>query len=277
MTGRLRERDSRRDGRRRRPAPRLLAALAAVAVAASALTGLAWGERAQYGSLIVSLDGGISPLKLPRQDPAPIALHYEGGLETTDGSVLPRVVKVEFAVPGQGILSTRGLPRCSRRQLHGADSDTALANCRSAFLGQGRLQAQVVLPNQGPFRIEAHLLMFNGRPIRGHQVVLMHAYASQPPLWVVLPFVIHHRQGWLGTTMVARLPRSLGPWPHFAHFGMTLSRRYRAAGRSRSFIMASCPIPRRFTAGFFPLTRVTYTLLGGQRVSTSITRGCRAR
>lgn len=270
------ERGSRRGGRRG-PALRLLLACLAVAVVTTALAGLAWGERAQYGSLIVSLDGGISPLRLPRQDPAPIALRYDGGLRTSDGSVLPRVVKVEFAVPGQGTLTTRGLPRCNPRQLHGADSRTALDVCRPALLGHGRLQAQVVLPNQQPFRIEAHLLMFNGRPEHGHQVVLMHAYASQPPLWVVVPFVIRHRKGWLGTSMVATLPRSLGPWPHFAHFEMTFSRRYREAGKERSFISASCPIPRRLTAGFFTLTRVTYTLLGGRRVSTAITRGCRAR
>jgi len=270
------ERGSRRGGRRG-PAARLLLACLAVAVVTTALAGLAWGERAQYDTLIVSLDGGISPLRLPRQGPAPVALHYEGGLETTDRSVLPRVVKVEFAVPGQGIVSTRGLPRCPRRRLHGADSATALASCRQAFLGQGRLQAQVVLPNQRPFKIEAHLLLFNGSPSHGHQVVLMHAYVSQPPLWVVLPFVIRHRKGWLGTTMVARLPRSLGPWPHFAHFEMTLSRRYFAAGQRRSFISASCPIPRRLTAGFFPLTRVTYTLADGRHVSTAIIRGCRAR
>jgi hypothetical protein len=267
-----------RGGRSAEIASRSLLALAAVGLLVAVLAGLAHGERRQYGSLIVSLDGGISPLALPRDRPAPVTVDFDGALRTTDGSPLPRVVKVELALPGQGVISTQGLPVCPRERLRGADSVKALAVCRPALVGQGRIEADVQLPNQRPFRIRARLLIFNGRLAGGRQTLLLHAYTARPPIWVVLPFVVERRRGgWLKTVLVATLPKSLGPWPHFARFEMTLSRRYPYRGRSRSFLSAACPIPPRFTAGFFPFTKITYTLAGGRRVDTAITRGCRAR
>ena len=251
--------------------------LAGLFLLVAAFAGLASAERAQYGQLIVWLDGGLSPLRLPREHRAPVSLTIDGGLQMSDRSDLPRVVKVGFAVPGQGVITTHGLPRCDRSRLRGADTDTALQVCRPALVGHGELDAQVVLPGQAPFWIRARLLMFNASPIGGKKVVLMHAYSSDPPIWAVLPFVIRHEDGWLGTRLSATVPDSLGPWPRLARFKLDLSRDYFAGGENRSFISASCPLPPRLQAGFFSLTRVTYTLAGGQRVSTGITRGCRAR
>lgn len=265
--------------RARGPAHRvrgLTALVAMLLLVVAAFGGLASAERSQYGKLIVWLDGELSPLKLPRDHRAPVSLTIDGGLQMSDRSNLPRVLKVEFAVPGQGVISTHGLPRCSRSRLRGADTGTALRVCGRALVGDGELHAQVVLPSQAPFWIKARLLMFNSRPIGGKKVVLMHAYSSEPPIWAVLPFVIRHETGWLGTRMSATVPGSLGPWPRLARFKLDLSRDYFAGGHRRSFISASCPLPPRLRAGFFSLTRVTYTLAGGQRASTSITRGCRA-
>jgi hypothetical protein len=253
------------------------AALAALAVIAATLAGPARGERKQRGGVIVSLDGDVSPLRLPRQRPAPVALRLEGGLRSADRSLLPRVTEVEIALPSQGVVSTRGLPVCSARRLRYAKPPAALAACRPALVGHGSLEAEVLLPGQGPFAVHARLLLFNGRAAGGRQAVLLHAYARRPPIVVVLPFVLRHRRGDFGTALVARLPPALGPWPRLAHFEMTLARRYRYRGRRRSFLSASCPIPPRFTAGFFGLARSTYTLVGGRRLGVEIVRGCRGR
>lgn len=253
-----------------------LAVLAALALLGAVGAGLAQGERTQQGNLIVSLDGGLSPLKLPRDRPAPVALHLDGGLQTDDGELLPRVTRVELGLPGQGVLSTRGLPTCSQRRLRNTTSREAHKACSGALVGNGRLQADVLLPHQAPFGIDADLLAFNGR-VGGRRAVLVHAFAAKPPTVVVLPFVLRHRSGRFGMALVADLPPTLGPWPHFAHFEMTLSRRYSYAGQRRSYVSASCPIPDLVTAGFFSFAKATFTLVGGRRISTGITRGCRAR
>jgi hypothetical protein len=253
-----------------------LALLAALALLCGVLATVAHGERTQYGNLVVSLDGGLSPLRLPRDRPAPVAVKLAGGLRTTDGSNLPRVTRITLGLPGQGVIDTRGLPRCAPRRIRNATVPAALAACGPALVGSGKIEVQVIVPHQPPFRVDAHLLAFNAR-VDGRRAVLLHAYASDPPTVVVLPFVLRLRPGRFGTTLVAHLPPSLGPWPHFARFEMELSRRYVHRGRERSYLSASCPIPHRFTAGFFSFARATFTLLGGREVSTGIARSCRAR
>lgn len=257
----------------RRPA---LLALVGLALAGLLGAGLARGEQSQQGDLIVSLDGGLSPLQLPRDRTAPVAVRLDGGLRTADGSLLPRVTRIALALPGQGVLSTRGLPVCPQRRLRNTKDPEALAACGPALVGHGELRAQVLVPHQAPFTIHSHLLAFNGR-VGGHRAVILHGAATDPPTVVVLPFLVRRGSGRFGTTLVADLPPALGPWPHVAHFEMTLSRRYAYRGRERSYLSASCPIPPRFTAGFFSFAHATFTLTGGRRIGTGIARSCRAR
>jgi len=263
-----------RPGSRVGTAPRALLAVLLLALVGG--VGLARGEQAQRGDLIVSLDGHLSPLKLPREHAAPVAVELEGGLRTSDGAVLPRVSRVELGLPAQATIFTRGLPVCSLRRLDNTTTAKALDACREALVGRGRLQADVVLPNQQPFRISTRLLAFNAR-IDGHRALILHAIANHPPTAVVVPFRFRHGAGRFGVALVANLPRALGPYPHFSHFELTLSRHFSYRGRPRSYVSASCPIPKRFTAGFFSFARAGFTLADGGQIGTAIARGCRAR
>jgi hypothetical protein len=254
----------------------VLAAFATLTLLGALAAGIAEGERSQRGNLIVSLDGGLAPLKLPRDRPAPVSVRLEGGLQSADGTLLPRVTRVELALPGQGVIDTQGLATCSQRRLRNTKPPEALAACRPALIGRGRLRADVVVPNQAPFEIDAQLLAFNGR-IGGRRAVILHGFSSRPPTVVVLPFLLRPGSGRFGLALVADLPRALGPWPRLAHFEITLSRRYTYRGRAHSYISASCPIPKRFTAGFFSFAKATLTLAGGRTIGTGIARGCRAR
>ncbi|TMK58548.1 MAG: hypothetical protein E6G51_02005 [Actinobacteria bacterium] len=245
-------------------------------LAAGLAAATAHGERSQRGNLIVSLDGHFSPLALPRDRPAPVAVQLQAGLETEDGSILPRVTKVELGIPGQGIINTRGLPTCTPRRIRDATTAKALEACAPALIGSGRMVAQVKIPNQPPFRVHARLLAFNGE-VGGNRAVIVHGISTQPPTAVVIPFVIKLRPGKFGTALVAHVPATLGPWPRFARFEMNLYRRFAYEGRQRSYLSASCPIPKSNTAGFFSFAKATFTLAEGRRISTGIARSCRAR
>lgn len=253
-----------------------LLALAALALLAGLAAGAAQGEQVQRGNLVVSLDGGLSPLKLPRDRLAPVAVRLQGGLRSTDGTTLPRVTRIALGLPGQGVVDTRGLPTCSQRSLRNTRPPEALAACRPALIGNGRLRAEVAVPNQAPFEIDARLLAFNGR-VRGRRAVILHGFSAQPPTVVVLPFLLGPGSGHFGLTLAADLAAALGPWPRLADFEMTLSRRYVYRGRAHSYLSASCPIPSRLTAGFFSFARVGLTLAGGREIGTGIARGCRAK
>ena len=250
--------------------------VAVALLGAFALVAVAHGEQVQRGNLIVSLDGSYAPLALPRDRKAPVSVHLDAGLRTSDHTVLPRVTRVELGVPGQAAITTRGLPTCSARRLRNATTEKALELCRPALIGSGRMVAQVKIPTQAPFMVHARLLAFNGR-VGGRRAVIVQGLSTRPPVAVALPFVIELRPGRFGTVLVAHLPRNLGPWPRFAHFEMDLSRRYTYRGRRLSYISASCPIPKSLTAGFFSFAKATFTLAGGRRISTGIARSCRAR
>jgi hypothetical protein len=249
----------------------LLALLAALAVA-----GIADGERVQRGNVIVRLDGSFAPLTLPRDRKAPVSVHLDAGLQTADGSILPRVTRVELGIPGRGAITTRGLPTCTPRRLRNTTTARALELCRPALIGTGRMIAQVKIPHQDPFVVHARLLAFNGR-VHGSRAVIVHGIAARPPTVVALPFMIQLRRGRFGTVLVAHLPSTLGPWPRFARFEMDLARQYVYRGRHLSYISASCPIPKRLSTSYFSFAKATFTLAGGRRLSTGIARSCHAR
>jgi hypothetical protein len=242
-----------------------------------AICGRAGAEWAQSGNLKVSLEGGLTPQKLPRHDPAPVAVELEGRVETADHSPLPRVnwIKLELAYRGQ--LDTRGLAVCPKRRLRGTDTEQALRACGPARVGKGHLFAKIFVPNQPPFDVRAHLIAFNGRTAAGRHAVLVHAYAADPPVSFVIPFSVHHRTGVFPTVLVALIRRSAGPWPHVADFQIKVGRRFRRGGRTRSYLSASCPAPPGARGGFLSLARATYSFEGGAQLSKEIVRSCKAR
>lgn len=248
---------------------------AAILLVALALTGIAAGERVQRGNLILSLDGGFSPLALPRHQPAPVSVQVRAGLQSTDDSTLPRVTEVEVGIPRQGVIDSRGLPTCSPRRIRNATTAGALDACGSALIGTGQMVAEVKLPGQSSFTTHARLLAFNGR-VHSRPAVILHGISIQPPASVVLPFMIQSRPGRFRTALVAHLPSTLGPWPRFARFKMNLYRRYEYRGKRRSYLSAVCPIAKSNTAGYASFAKATLTLAGGRQISTSITRSCRA-
>ena len=254
---------------------RLRALIVLAVVAAGLAAAPAGAERVQRGHLIVALDGGLSPLRLPREGTAPVSIRLEGGLRTDDGSTLPRVRRVEFGLPGSGVLDTRGLPLCRQRLLRDTRPGEALAACGAAQVGHGELRAKVVLPRHPPFAIRASLRAFNGK-VDGRRAVILHAFSTDPPTSLVLPFTVQHRPGRFGTVLVGNLSSSLGPWPRLADFRLVLSRRFEYRGRTHSYLRASCPIPKRFTAGFFSFAKLSLQLAGGGRIGTGIARSCRA-
>jgi len=254
------------------------AVLAVIAMLAVALTpGAALGERAQAGNLIVSLNGGIDPLELPRHRSAPVGVHLQGEIRSEDGSALPRLDQVRLELAGPGLLSTRGLPKCPGARLRNANSHQALHRCSAALVGEGSVEASIFIPEQRPFTIRGKLLAFNGLAGGGHAAVWMHIFSYEPPISLAVPFVREPGIGSFRTALVASLPEWVGPYPHLAAFDLTLFRRFSYRGEVRSYASASCPVPKPFTAGFLSFARATYSFDDERRLSVESVRSCRAR
>jgi hypothetical protein len=241
------------------------------------VAGPAGAERSQSGNLVVSLRGGIAPRKLPRDKRVPVAVRLGGRVLTTDDSPLPRVNWIRLELAWRGELDTEGLPLCPQRRLRGTDTGQAIAACGPARVGQGHLFAKIFVPNQPPFDVRAHLTAFNGRTSAGRHAVLVHAYASSPPVSFVIPFSVHRHPGTFRTVLVALIRRSAGPWPHVANFQIKVGRHFAFQGRRHSYLSASCPVPQGWTVAPLSFARATYSFEGGTEISKEIVRSCQAR
>jgi hypothetical protein len=239
--------------------------------------GPANAERAQDGNVIVSLNGGVSPLALPRHRPAPVAVHLAGRVLTADDTPIPRVNWIRLELAWRGVLDTHGLSVCPQSRLIGVESSGALERCGEAQVGRGRLFAQIFVPGQTPIDVHANLVAFNGKTKAGRPAVLVHAYSTRPPASFVIPFSVHHKPGTFRTVLITTIRRSVGPWPHVANFEIDVSRSFNHQGGKRSYLSASCPVPKGFTAGFLSFARATYSFQGGKQLTLESVRSCRAR
>jgi hypothetical protein len=253
-----------------------MSVLVAVALLAC-LARLSFAERSQHGNLIVALSGGITPRTLPRHRSAPVTVHLEGRVSTADRTPVPRVNWIRLELAWRGVLNTRGLAVCPLSRIVGRLPTQALAACGSALVGHGSLYAEIFVPHQQPFGVRASLVAFNGRTSAGRHAVLVHAFAASPPVAFVIPFTVHHKPKTHRTVLITTIRKSVGPWPHVANFRMVVSRSFYYRGQRRSYLSASCPIPKRFTAGFLSFARATYTFEGGKQLVTESVRSCRAR
>lgn len=253
---------------------RLLVALVAAAALIVLSVSPARSERIQQGNLLAALQGEVSPLKLPRHRPIPVTLRLSGSLSTTDGSPLPRVSAMRFALAGRSGIDARGLPACPVARLRHTRDREALAACEGALVGHGRIEVQARLPTQPPLPVDASLLVFNGRTAAGRTALLMHAYSEDPPVSVVIPFVLRHPRGQFGNVLIAR---GLASKPTISGFSMTLSRRFSDRGSPGSYLVGSCPLAPRFTSGLLSLALLEFSLEGGRHITTEIIRTCRAR
>lgn len=235
-----------------------------------------YGERSQSQNLIIYLRGGISPRTLPRDHSRPVSVRLQAGIGTVNSVPLPRVKEIRLELAYRGVLETYGLPNCGRASLRALDTRHAIAACGEALVGKGNLYARVFVPSQAPFGLHARLLAFNGKTRQGRTAIWVLAYSPDPPISFVLPFYVRHQPGPFSTVLVSTVSRDVGPWPHFAHFSVVISRRYSYRGRRHSYLSASCPLPPRFTSGLLSLARATFSITDGPDLEVETVRTCRA-
>jgi hypothetical protein len=252
-----------------------LALTLVVLLAVASWAGTAGAERSQRENVIAMINGGIKPRKLPRDRKVPVTVFLSGGVLTADGSPIPRVNWIRLELAWRGAMNTDGLPVCPRERLTSTTSKQAMAACGDSLVGRGQLSAQIFVPNQPAFRVKANLLTFNGRTKNGQPAVWAHAYSVNPPSSFVIPFTVRNEHN--RTVLVTTIRRSVGPWPHVASFAVKVSRIYNHAGDRRSYLNASCPVPRGFSAGFLSFARATYSFAGGEKIVTESVRSCRVR
>jgi hypothetical protein len=229
----------------------------------------------QSEGLRISVLSQIMPYKLPRVQPAPIAVFVAGHLSTADGGIPPQLQKLTVKVNRHGLLQSRGLPVCRIPQVQPASTQRALAACGSALIGSGQFWANIILPDQRPYPTQGRLLIFNGRK-HGHPVLLAQIYTSHPfATSFVIPFAIRRiSQGAYGTELSASLPEALGSWGYLDRIKLTLRRKYSYRGRELSYFNAACPAPKGARRAAFPLAYASFSFAGRPSLGATVDKTC---
>ncbi len=254
-----------------------LSAIAVLVLLLAVGVGLARAEREQSGNIIASLSGTISPHYLPRLEPAPATVSLSSNFYTDDGGPLPQLRRIVISMSSRGGVSTKGLPVCDSSSIQDTNLAGALAACRSALVGHGRMEAKAAFPGQSPIPVAGRILVFNSKLESGKPVVMADVHMTAPPTSFVMPFQLHREPAASRVLLVAKLPAAAGTWARISHFEMTLGRRYRYRGQDESFLSASCLAPPGFVGTVFPLAQARYTFAGGRSVATSANSACRIK
>jgi hypothetical protein len=241
---------------------------AALCLALFAITTTAFGQTVRAGNLVITIEGGITPRKLPKRTPAPITLSVSGSLKTADGAHPPalKTLRLEFDKHGQ--LNTKGLATCKSAQLQSTLTATAERVCKEALVGTGRAEAQIAFPEQAPFKASGKLLIFNGAPKGGKQVLLLHVYAFVPaPTTFVTTAVISKQGGKYGTTADVKVPTIVAGQGSLIAFNATLKKTWTYKGQKQSLLLATCPTGHLYAHGDFLFS-------DGTELSGDVARSC---
>jgi hypothetical protein len=235
-------------------------------------------EITQKGTLRLTVDGKLSPRRLPRKGVAPIAVSIGGEISTTDASLPPQLKKMRIELNRHGRLDYRGLPTCDYNRIQPGSSGRALAGCRSSLVGRGRFSAIITLAGQEPYATEGRLLVFNSLK-KGKPVLYGHIYTPRPfaNSFVIVFEIAKLGKGTYGTALNAVPPPSFKRWGNLTGLSMTLERRYSYEGKRRSYISAGCPAPKGFPGALFPLARTSFDFVGGQKLTSVLVSDCKVR
>jgi len=234
----------------------------------------------QEGNLRVTVDGRLSPRRLPREGSAPISVTVDWQIATTDGSPPPKLKTLGIEINKEGRFDYAGLPTCPYAKIQPATTQRALANCRSALVGRGSFSANIALKGQEAesYDTSGKLLVFNGED-KGKPVLFAQIYSAHPfATSFVIVFTVkdlHH--GAYGTALEATLPKALRSWGNLTGIEMKLSRRYGFKGTRHSYISAGCPAPKGFGLASFRLARTAFSFTGGTKLSSTVVGSCRGR
>jgi hypothetical protein len=236
---------------------------------------MAGAETIQRGGVRVSFDGRITPSRLPREGVAPVKVTVDTSIAGTKAKAPPQLQRISIAINRNGHLDSTGLPVCEISDIQPSTTEKALDACRGSLVGEGHFSATVALSKQATFPSEGKMIAFNGT-YKGKPAILAHVYGSKPvPTSFTLPFVIGGTRGTFGTTLTATLPAADGN--SVTGIELVLSRTFSYRGHRRSFASAGCPAPKGFPGATFPFAKASYTFVGGKKLSSTLTRSCRAR
>jgi hypothetical protein len=253
----------------------LMWAVTAAMTLAVAIAGLALAAEqptvVREGKLVLTVNGGIFPKRLPKREAVPIGFHASGDLKTIDGSHPPAWRESSFDVDRNVLIDVKGIPACAGSKLAAQSTKSAERACRGAILGRGSGGVEVSFPEQEPIEASGPILLFNGGERGGVTTFYLHTYVSipAPTAVVAVARVTRVSKGPYGLHVQVSVPRIAGGAGSITHFELGASRFVTIAGKRHSFLYARCGNGRF-------LARGVVVFSDGTRLAGGLVRACTA-
>lgn len=249
--------------------------VATVSLLALAGAAVAVGETITVGNKELTVDGGVTPKKLPKKKMAPVNLNVEGHIKTTDGTTPPVTKKLVIDFDKNGKIDNKGLPVCKPQKLVNRNTKKAKKACKNALVGQGETRAIVDFPDQAPFDARGPLLAFNGPNKGKKKTIIFHVFAHVPaPTAFVVPGKISKGKGKFGTRVTIKVPTIAGGSGTLVDFQAKIGRKYKVKKKKKkqkkSYLVARCA-NKRFLAN----TQVFWA--DGAKADIGIVRKCKQK
>ncbi|HET8813883.1 MAG TPA: hypothetical protein VFM51_02885 [Solirubrobacterales bacterium] len=213
-----------------------LLALVVTALAAAA----AGGALVEVNNLILRADGGFQPQSLPRHRFAPIEFHGHLDIAARDGGKPSPLRQALIDFDRDGRLGVAGLPSCAPETISGATVEEARRSCKGAIVGTGEVRALVSVEGR-LVSASSPLTVFNGPRLESGPSAVLHARTTVPATQVYAIVVpIERRRGGFRYRARVDLPPIAAGFGALTHIDVEIGRRYRAAGKNRSYVAARC-------------------------------------
>ncbi len=235
----------------------------------AALISTSSAEISQKQGVRVTVQGDLTPTKLPRKGQSPVGVSVSGQIEALKQGELPQLKAMSIAINQAGTLDVKGIPHCRINHINPSTTQQALSICRSSLIGEGSFSANVVLPEQSPFPSKGKLLAFNGT-IGRKPAIFAHVYGTEPlSTSYVFAFKVRKTPGTFGTVLEASFPKATGDWGYITGISLNLKR--------SKFMKAGCPAPAGLTKVPFPFAKTSFDFAGGLRLESTLNRTCEAK
>lgn len=253
-----------------RPRLTLAVALLSGALLSAFLAGGAGAALVAVNDLVLRADGGFQPHDLPRKRFAPIDFQGHFDITAKGGGQPVALQQAAIDFDRDGHLDVAGLPRCRPEQVSTAGTAEARKVCGRAIVGSGHVEA-IVASETGPVPVSAPLTIFNGPEVEGHPTAILHARTTFPIVQtyaIVVP--IERRPGRFRYRATLDVPPLAGGLGSLSHVDVDIGRRFKAGGKTRSYVSARCSDGILDTHGRF-------TFADGTIIDGSVEKACFAK
>jgi hypothetical protein len=229
---------------------------------------VAGGQTVRAGNLIVTVEGGFTPHRLPMREPASITLSARSTIRTADGTHLPALDYLKLEFDRHTGVNIKGLPFCTIGRLRNTITKQAKKSCRKAIIGSGQAGAEIAFPEQEPFFARAPMVIFNGPPKHGHPVFIFHVHAHVPaPTTFITTAEIGRAKGLYGTSVYIKVPTIVHGQGSLSFAELSIHKKWRQGKRRQTLLYGTCP------SGHF-YVRGALTFKGGFKMAGKVVRSC---